>query len=61
MTREPFAAREAGLGRWLGMTCFELCLHIDRDVFRRPDQTVDKVGFCHCEPVTDVTGVGPAL
>ena len=20
-------------------------------------QTVDKVGFCHCEPVTDVTGV----
>ena len=23
-----------------------------------PFQTVDKVGFCHSEPVTDVTGVG---
>ena len=25
--------------------------------FLQNTQIVDKVGFCHCEPVTDVTGV----
>ena len=29
----------------------------DRPAAIRRCQTVDKVGFCHCEPVTDVTGV----